>query len=368
MNTKQTMKKFIFIILFLITSSVLFAQEELGNGLVLDKKTHDFGDILIANGPVSCTFTIQNKGSKAAVIYNVVTSCGCTDVKWTREPIRPGGKGTISITYSNDEGPYPFDKSLTVYVSDVKKPVILRVRGTSHEKKKTLEELYPTRFGSLGMKETYIKCGNLEQGGVKSDVVNVANLSNQPLKVDFANVTSNLNINITPNPIPARSTAEMEFSVYASRDKWGKNDYWATPLLNGKSYTATDGAKAIGVWAFTRENFSSLTQEQRDNGPIPIFEESTFSFGRVKQGTVVHATFKAGNEGKETLKIYKVDINACKWSHSAFPAVAPRDEVEFRVHLDTSKMPKGEALAIVTLITNSPLRPIVNLYIAGWLD
>ena len=219
MNTKQTMKKFIFIILFLITSSVLFAQEELGNGLVLDKKTHDFGDILIANGPVSCTFTIQNKGSKAAVIYNVVTSCGCTDVKWTREPIRPGGKGTISITYSNDEGPYPFDKSLTVYVSDVKKPVILRVRGTSHEKKKTLEELYPTRFGSLGMKETYIKCGNLEQGGVKSDVVNVANLSNQPLKVDFANVTSNLKINITPNPIPARSNAEMEFSVYASSDK-----------------------------------------------------------------------------------------------------------------------------------------------------
>ena len=71
---------------------------------------------------------------------------------------------------------------------------------------------------------------------------------------------------------------------------------------------------------------------------------------------------------KEPLKIYKVDINACKWSHSAFPAVAPREEVEFRVHLDTSKMPKGEALTIVTLITNSPLRPIVNLYIAGWLD
>ena len=244
MNTKQTMKKFIFTILFAITSSVLFAQEELGNGLVLDKKTHDFGDILIANGPVSCTFTIQNKGSKAAVIYNVVTSCGCTDVKWTREPIRPGGKGTISITYSNDEGPYPFDKSLTVYVSDVKKPVILRVRGTSHEKKKTLEELYPTRFGSLGMKETYIKCGNLEQGGVKSDVVNVANLSDQPLKVDFANVSSNLKINITPNPIPARSTAEMEFSVYASRDKWGKNDIlpgltgWAQ--INGRDELPID--------------------------------------------------------------------------------------------------------------------------------
>lgn len=364
----QTMKKFIFSILFLVVSCALFAQEDLGNGLVLDKKIHDFGDILLSSGPVSCTFTIQNKGTKAAVIYNVVTSCGCTDVKWTREPIRPGGKGTITLTYSNDEGAYPFDKSLTVYISDIKKPIILRIRGIAHEKKKTLEELYPTRFGSLGLKETYIKCGNLEQGDVKSDAVNVANLSNQPLKVEFENVTSNLKINVSPNPIPARSTAVMEFSVYASRDKWGKNDYWATPVLNGKNYTATDGAKAVGVWAFTKESFKDLTQEQRENGPIPIFQESTYSFGRIKHGTVVHATFKAGNEGKEPLKIYKVDINACKWSHSKFPQVNPREEVEFRVHLDTSTMPKGEALAIITLITNSPLRPIVNLYIAGWLD
>ena len=368
LNIEDMIKKFTLTILLALATYGLFAQEQLGNGLVLDKKTHDFGDILLSSGPVSCTFTIQNKGSKAAVIYNVVTSCGCTDVKWTREPIRPGAKGTITLTYSNDEGAYPFDKTLTVYISDIKKPVILRIRGTAHEKKKTLEELYTVRFGSLGIKETYIKCGNLEQGGVRSDVVNVANLSNQPLKVEFADVTSNLKINITPNPIPARSTAEMEFSVYAARDKWGKNDYWATPIVNGNRYTGTDGAKAIGVWAFTKENFSHLTKEERDNGPIPIFEESTFSFGRVKQGTVIHATFKAGNEGKEPLKIYKVDINACKWSHSTFPAVAPREEVEFRVHLDTSTMPKGEALAIVTLITNSPLRPIVNLYIAGWLE
>ena len=347
---------------------VCLSREKIGSQLEIDKLVHNFGNIVHKSGPVSCSFVVTNSGTQPAVIYNVVSTCGCTNVQWTKEPIRPGQSGKISVTYSNDEGAYPFDKTLTAYISDIKKPVILRIRGISHEKKKNLEELYTTRFGSFGLKETYMQCGNLEQGGVRSDVVNVANLSNQPLKVEFADVTSNLKINITPNPIPARSTAEMEFSVYASRDKWGKNDYWATPLLNGKSYTATDGAKAIGVWAFTRENFSSLTQEQRDNGPIPIFEESTFSFGRVKQGTVVHATFKAGNEGKETLKIYKVDINACKWSHSAFPAVAPRDEVEFRVHLDTSKMPKGEALAIVTLITNSPLRPIVNLYIAGWLD
>lgn len=362
------MKKIIIAISIVLFSIAVQAQEQLGNGVVIDKLIHDFGDILIENGPVSCTFTIQNNGKKAAVIYNVASSCGCTDVKWTREPIRPGSKGTISVTYSNDEGAYPFDKNLTVYISDISKPIILKIRGISHEKKKSLEELYPTHFGSLGMKETYIKCGNIEQGGMRSDAVNVANLSNQPLKVEFTDITPNLSISISPNPIPARGIAEMEFTVYASRDKWGKNDYVATPVTNGNRHIATDGRKNIGIWAFTKENFSNLTQVQKNNGPIPMFDESTFSFGKVKQGTIVHATYKVKNEGKEPFQVYKVDINACKWSHSTFPGVLPGKETEFRVHLDTSTMPKGEALAIVTLVTNSPLRPIVNLFIAGWLE
>ena len=362
------MKNIIFIITLLLISLTAAAQEQLGNGLVIDKSVHDFGDILLESGPVSCTFTIENKGEKPAVIYNVVSSCGCTDVKWTREPIRPGGKGTISVTYSNDEGAYPFDKNLTVYVSEIKKPLILKVRGISHEKKKPLEELYPNGFGPLGMRDTYIKCGNIEQKGMKSDAVNVANLSDQSLEVKFADVSPNLSIRISPNPIPARSVAEMEFTVHASRDKWGKNDYWATPILNGRTHTAAGGEKKIGIWAFTKENFSHLTQQQKENGPIPMFDESTFSFNKAKQGTEIHAKFKVKNEGKETLQVYKVDVNTCKWSHSTFPAVAPGQEAEFRVHLDTANMPKGEALAIVTLVTNSPLRPIVNLFIAGWLE
>ena len=49
-----------------------------------DKTVHDFGDILVSDGPVSATFTAENVSGKNMVIYNVVSSCGCTDVSWTR--------------------------------------------------------------------------------------------------------------------------------------------------------------------------------------------------------------------------------------------------------------------------------------------
>lgn len=361
-------KTFAVLVAFIISSFMaLSAQEKLSNGIVFDRYVHNFGDIMLDSGPVSCTFSLTNEGKKPVVIYNVTTTCGCTDVEWTREPIKAGGKGAIKVTYSNDEGPYPFDKSLTVYMSDEKKPVILKLRGVSNEKPRPLEELYPAHYGPLGMKEPSIKCGNLEQGNSKSDAVMVANLSGTPLKVTFDNVSENLSLSVSPNPIPAKSTAEMTFTVKADRTKWGKNTYYAMPVLNGKSYKNQEGSEKIGIWAFTKENFSNMTDEQKQKGPMPRFETSTYAYGDVPLGTEVHATFTFKNEGKSDFLIYKVDADACCYSHSDIPTAGPGETVSFRVHVDTKDMKKGENLTIITLTTNSPTRPIINLFVSGYL-
>lgn len=352
----------------LLLPATLEAQVKFDNGIVLDKTVHNFGDILLESGPVSCTFTISNNGSKPAVIYNVTTTCGCTDTKYTREPIRPGQKGEIKVTYSNDEGPYPFDKNITVYISDIKKPIILKLRGVSNEKPRPLSELYPVHYGPLGMKGSELKCGNLEQGNSKTEAVMVANLSDRPLTLTFTDVTPNLSLNVSKNPIPAGETAELSYTVTADRSVWGKNTYMATPLMNGKSYRTKDGESQISVWAFTKENFSSMTDEQRQKGPMPRFTTSTFEFGKAARGEEIHATFTFKNEGKSTFRVFKVDSDACCWSHSDIPSAAPGETVTFRVHIDTKDMPAGESLTIVTLTTNSPTRPIINLFVSGELE
>lgn len=362
------MRKFIITILGLILSITSYSQEKMSANLEIDKRVHNFGDILMEDGPVSCSFNIKNTGSEPAVIYNVVSSCGCTDVKWTREPIMPGKGGKIAVTYSNDEGAYPFDKTLTVYFSDSKKPFLLKIRGVSHKKKKPLEELYTHRFGPLGIKEAYLKCGNIEQKGMKSDIVNVANLSDRPIYIEFADVSENLSLKLSANPIPAREVATLTFTIKASRGLWGKNDYWATPVVDGKRYNIGSKDEKLGFWAFTRENFNHLSDGEKANGPRPEFKASTHTFGKIKAGETVHAEFELTNKGKQPFCVYKVDVNACKWSHSDIPVAAPGESVKFRVHLDTASLPKGESLTIVSLVTNSPLRPVVNLFITGWIE
>ncbi len=308
------------------------ADNTFGGVVKLDKTVHDFGDILVTDGPVSATFTATNVGDKPLVIYNVVSSCGCTDVDWTKKPLKPGEKGIIKATYKNDEGGYPFDKNLTVYFSEPKQPVILRLRGESHKKKLSLSELYTIRFGNLGFKEVDIKGGNLSQGQQKSGEVVVANLGSKPLNVKFSDVSEGLSVRLAENPIPAGGTTKLIFTVTSDRNHWGKNYYYATPVVDGKSYKAvvrpavevkkeTAGTEAIvadpnpelgagkskfGIYTITKEDFSSYTKEQRDMAPVPLASESTFSFGKVKAGTMVKGSYEISNKGKSDFKLYKI--------------------------------------------------------------
>ena len=305
-------------LLLLVSANGLVAAQGSGRdntfgGIVqLDKTVHDFGDILVSDGPVTATFTVKNVGGKPLLIYNVVSSCGCTNVEWTKKPINPGETGAIKATFKNDEKGYPFDKSLTAYFSGLKQPVILRLRGVSHDRQLSLRELYPIRFGSLAFKKVDIKGGNLSQGQQKSGTVTVANLGKQPITVKFSDVSEGLSVKISPNPVPANSTAKISYTVTADRRHWGKNYYYATPLVDGRQYKAVvspspekeplaAGAEAIvadpdpelgagksrmGIFTHTKENFSNLTEKGRNECGrlIPFHQQRQVSFSNIQGG------------------------------------------------------------------------------------
>ncbi len=333
-----------------------------GDIISWDKTVHDFGDVSVTDGPLSCTFTLTNNGQEPIAIFEVVSSCGCTDVKWTREPIQPGKTGTISATYKNEDGAMPFDKTLTVYVSGVKRPVVLRLRGVVHEKKKSLSELYGAqKLGAFGIKSRQFKTGTLKQGLSVSESTTVANLGNKPLKVEWADASPELNLRVEPNPIPAESSATLHYTVNANPALYGKTTYEATPVLNGKKADAP-----IMVTTWTQENFGTLDKVARENSALPYFETSTVNFGILQKGEKKEIVFHCTNRGKSVFHIYKADVES-----GAVTLAAPLQEMaaggkgDVRFLLDTALLEKGENVIMVSLTTNSPLRPLVNLFIAG---
>lgn len=330
-----------------------------------DKTLHDFGDVSVTDGPLTCTYTLTNTGQEPIAIFEVVTSCGCTNVVWTKEPIQPGKTGTVSATYKNEDGPMPFDKTLTVYISGIKRPVILRLRGVVHEKKKTLSELYGAqKLGAFGIKNRQLKTGNLKQAQKISEQVTVANLGKKPLQVTWTDVSEELTLSVEPNPIPAGSTAKLTYTVSANLEKYGRWQYTATPVLNGQK---ADGALEITTW--TQENFAFLDQAKRDKGPIPYFTGSTVNLGTASKGAKLTAEFTCTNRGKSALHFYKADAESPALTLSgALADIAPAKKGSVRFTLDTSLLETGENVIMMSLTTNSPLRPLVNLFVAVTLQ
>ncbi|MCQ2156543.1 MAG: DUF1573 domain-containing protein [Bacteroidales bacterium] len=131
MSKKSAILAFILSLLCLQLSA-----KDFGGIARFDKTLHDFGTISIKDGPCSCTFTLTNIGDEDTAIYTVTTTCGCTKTEWTKPVIKPGESGTIKVTFTNDEGPYPFDKTVAAYIKGYGKPIVLHIKGNVRNKTK----------------------------------------------------------------------------------------------------------------------------------------------------------------------------------------------------------------------------------------
>ena len=123
------MKKILLITMLLFCGmNVALAQKPAE--IKFDKLTHDFGTFSEKNPVVSCTFTFTNVGGTALVINQAVASCGCTVPEYTKEPIQPGEKGEIKVTY-NGTGKFPghFKKSITVRTNGAVEMTRLYIEG-----------------------------------------------------------------------------------------------------------------------------------------------------------------------------------------------------------------------------------------------
>jgi hypothetical protein len=68
--------------------------------LVFTDTAHDFG-LMNAGERVEHEFAFKNTGKSPLIIAGATSSCGCTVPEYSREPIPPGGSGTLKVTFSS---------------------------------------------------------------------------------------------------------------------------------------------------------------------------------------------------------------------------------------------------------------------------
>ena len=98
--------------------------------LKFDNLTRNFGEF-DESEVQTCVFEFTNTGDEPLIIQQAYSSCGCTVPTFTKQPVMPGEKGELKVTY-NGKGKFPgrFKKPVTVRSNASNMIVRVYIEGT----------------------------------------------------------------------------------------------------------------------------------------------------------------------------------------------------------------------------------------------
>ncbi|MGC4103883.1 DUF1573 domain-containing protein [Ferruginibacter sp.] len=242
------MKKCCIIILavkFIFIGS-LYAQT-ISNSVVFEERIHDFGTIMEKNGKVSHVFTFRNAGKTPVVVTDVFSACGCIGNVITKEPVKPGGKGKVTITFNPEYKSGFFSKELVVYSNDRKEFSRIWVQGKIIPAEHPIEEDYPYNYGNgLYMRLKVMAFGYLKPGETRQMELHYANNTNKPMTLNFLMKDKRTGL-VFKNPGTIAAKGKGVMTVAYTMPKESKDDVLFTlyPYVNNKQLSETLQVKIL---------------------------------------------------------------------------------------------------------------------------
>lgn len=74
-------------------------------------------------------FKFKNTGPVPLVIADAKSSCGCTVPEWPKEPVPPGGEGSIKAKFNTEHKKNDQHKGIRIFANTYPSPVQVDLRG-----------------------------------------------------------------------------------------------------------------------------------------------------------------------------------------------------------------------------------------------
>jgi hypothetical protein len=357
------MKKSITLLLAILVciTTLIFAQEAKSR-IAFEKLQHNFGTFKEELGVQSVAFNFKNDGKVPLILNNVQASCGCTTPEWTREPVAPGAKGIIKVSYDPRNRPGVFNKTIRVSSNAENADVVLTILGEVTPRARTVEEDFPNEIGPLRAKTNHIAFTSIKEKTVRKDSTEIINNSDQPVQLSFKTPPPHLSAVFKPAKLAPKQKGYLVVTFDA-------NQIQAIGFVMHRIYLNVDGQddykNSIAVSTTLEEDFSKLSAEDLKNAPVVSYDMETFDFGDIKPGTKSEHIFNLKNSGKMNLIIRDVK-SSCGCTAVSPPKnmVASGETVPLKVVFDSTGK-SGRQNKTITVITNDPKNPTTILRISS---
>lgn len=358
------MKKLNLLFIALVFSAFIAAQKPV---IVFEKNNHDFGKIDEEGGKATYIFVFTNKGNAPMVVSRVQASCGCTTPIWTKEPIGPGKKGTIEVTYNPLGRPGAFTKSITVYSNATEEQVTLIIRGDVIPKStaQSSESHLPVAINDLRLSAKAVQFNNIEKGRTLQRTVEIQNSGSNPIRVMVENLPAHITANISPDVLKPKDEGKITFTFNSTQTNlWGPINNDAYIVINGQRKFTEENA--LKFYSNIIEDFGKLTPDQRRKAPIVETPTRSVAFGDLKAGSKKNAKFRISNKGLSTLEVRRIINNnrEVKVDQSKLSVHSGKSGF-LSFNLDTKNLPEGDYKKPITIQTNDPDNSIL-IVVLNW--
>jgi hypothetical protein len=176
-------------IMAFLTASVLTGRlwsQTPSSTILFEERIHNFGTIEEKNGKVTHTFVFQNNDTSPIVIDDIHSSCGCIGNVLSKDPVKPGGKGKVMITFNPEYKSGFFSKEILVYSNDRRNYSRIWVEGKVKPAEHPVEEDYPYSFGNgLYLRLKVMAFGYLKPGETRQMQLHYANATDKEMTLNF---------------------------------------------------------------------------------------------------------------------------------------------------------------------------------------
>jgi hypothetical protein len=215
--------------------------------ILFEERVHNFGTIEEKNGKVTHTFVFQNNDTSPIVIDDVHSSCGCIANVLSKDPVKPGGKGKVMITFNPEYKSGFFSKEILVYSNDRRNYNRIWVEGKVKPASHPVEEDYPYSFGNgLYLRLKVMAFGYLKPGETRQMQLHYANATDKAMTLNFMVEENKAGLKFTnPGTIGPGEKGVMNVS-YTMPSSTGDNVLFRLfPYVNNKKLTETLEVKIL---------------------------------------------------------------------------------------------------------------------------
>lgn len=96
--------------------------------ITLDNDVYEFG-VIKEGERVKHVYGFTNTGKSPLILSNVSASCGCTTPEYSKHPINPGEKGSVTVVFDSQNQVGMQQKIITILSNAVPSRTILQLKG-----------------------------------------------------------------------------------------------------------------------------------------------------------------------------------------------------------------------------------------------